>query len=159
MRIACIGDSCTFGQNVRADEAWPHLLWQMTGHDVRNLGVNGDTTRLGLERWHRDVDLSKPDVVVIQFGHNDANEWHGRPRVPKAEYRVNLETMVALAPRSIVLAPHLTSKGDGYDDRVRQYAAATYLDVLDIPILDDGYGVHPNPKGHKMYAEFVAERL
>lgn len=161
MRIACIGDSCTFGQNVRQDQAWPHLLWQMTGHDVRNLGVNGDTTRLGLERWHRDVELVDPDVVVIQFGHNDANEWHGRPRVFLGEYLTNLDVMVALSPHAILLAPHAPKmpKTNEYVDRVRQYANAVMADPLDIPILDDGYGVHPDPEGHQMYADYVAAQL
>ena len=160
MIIACIGDSCTFGQNVRADEAWPHLLWEMTGHDVRNLGVNGDTTRLGLERWHRDVDLSKPDVVVIQFGHNDANLWNGRPRVSSDAYLANVAEMVSLSPRAIVLAPHPSTveKDPDYNDRLGGY---TYegAPFLVVGTLDDGYGVHPSAEGHRLYAEYVVGQL
>lgn len=155
MRIVCLGDSCTFGQNVRADEAWPHLLWQMTGHDVRNLGVNGDTSRLGLERWHRDVDLSKPDVVVIQFGLNDANLWHGRPRVSRDEYRANITAMRRMAPRAIVLEPHSPADAE-FDLRLAGYRDGF---PLPIPLLDDGYGCHPDQDGHRMYAEHVAGLL
>lgn len=171
MIIACIGDSCTFGQNVRADQAWPHRLWALTGHDVRNLGVNGDTTRLGLERWHRDVDLVKPDVVVIQFGHNDANLWHGRERVSVDAYRANLHEMCHYVQGTVViLTPHLATveKDVGYNARLGEYQehelgsslfGVEIADPLDIDILDDGYGVHPSPEGHRVYAEHVAALL
>lgn len=161
MVIACIGDSCTFGQNVKAVEAWPHVLHDLTGHDVRNLGVNGDTTRLGLERWHRDVDLVKPDVVVIQFGHNDANLWDGWPRVSFAEYRTNLREMFLRTPDSIVLSPHtpVPPKDSEYMARVVEYQSVLMNGPLDIDILDDGYGVHPSPEGHRVYAEHVAGLL
>ena len=170
MRIACIGDSVTFGQNVRATQAWPHLLHILTGHDVRNLGVNGDTTRLGLERWHRDVDLSKPDIVVVQFGHNDANEWHGRPRVSKDAYVQNISEMrgkavEAGATKFIILAPHDTPDKDAaYKARLRAYQGElqTVADAskpLPIPLLEDGYHCHPSPYGHSLYAEHVAGQL
>lgn len=171
MIIACIGDSCTFGQNVKAVEAWPHVLHELTGHDVRNLGVNGDTTRLGLERWHRDVDLSKPDVVVIQFGHNDANLWHERVRVSVEAYRDNLHEMCnSVSGGVIILTPHVAvvEKDVGYNERLGEYQEHELSDrlfgveivgPLDIDILDDGYGVHPSPAGHRVYAEHVAGLL
>lgn len=162
MKIACLGDSCTFGQNVRADQAWPHLLWRATGHDVRNLGVNGDTTRLGLERFHRDVELLEPDVVVLQFGHNDANLWDGKPRVSAQAYAANLlEMVVRSSPaRVIIYLPHFASapKDAAYNYRIANYERSLGL-RLNIPILDDGYGVHPDIDGHKMYANSVAEIL
>lgn len=160
MKIACLGDSCTYGQNVRADQAWPHLLWQMTGHDVRNLGVNGDTTRLALERFHRDVGLFDPDVVVVQFGHNDANEWHERPRVTIGEFRANVGAIVARARDAIVLTAHDAAwpKTADYNARLASYRLPG-THPLDIPVLDDGYGVHPNEAGHQMYADYVVERL
>lgn len=160
MVIACIGDSCTFGQNVRAVEAWPHLLHEFTGHDVRNLGVNGDTTRLGLERWHRDVDLVKPDVVVIQFGHNDANLWDGRVRVSPAAYRANIEEMWArCSVPPIVLAPHpaTVEKDPDYNARLAEYQP--FSDVIPVDVLGDGYGCHPSIIGHRQYAELVAGLL
>ena len=161
MKIVCLGDSCTFGQNVRYDEAWPHVLAQMTGHDVRNMGVCGDTTRLGLERFHRDVELQDPDVVVLQFGHNDVNEWDGRPRVSENAYRANIvELKVRSVVSSIVLAPHIckTPKDDAYNNRLLAYARGLAMD-LSVPLLDDGYGVHPSVEGHRIYAEYVAGLL
>lgn len=164
MRIACIGDSCTFGQNVRADQAWPHILWELTGHDVRNLGVNGDTTRLGLERWHRDIDLLEPDLVVIQFGHNDCNEWHDHPRVSPAEYEANVNEMFRRSLAAIIIDPWPADpeRQPGFNARLKKYGiirpnkgAPTPSYGLRPEILDDGYGVHPSPEGHRTIAEYV----
>lgn len=158
MRIACIGDSCTYGQNVRADQAWPHILWELTGHDVRNLGVNGDTSRLGLERWHRDVDLMDPDVVVIQFGHNDANIWDNHPRVLWSAFKGNIHEMEQRAPRAIILSPWPAKpeRQAGYNDRLQLYR---HVRTIFPDILDDGYGVHPSPEGHREIAEHVKALL
>lgn len=163
MRVACLGDSCTFGQNVRADQAWPWLLHDLTGYDVRNLGVNGDTTRLALERWHRDVDLVEPEVVVIQFGHNDANLWHGRPRVSAAAFNANLNELQKCArpARLIALAPHESTveKDPGYNGRLESYRWFGMEPRLSVSVLPDGYGVHPDVEGHRVYAEHVAALL
>lgn len=161
MKIVCLGDSCTYGQNVRADEAWPAVLASLTGHDVRNAGVCGDTTRLGLERWKYAVWLHDPDVVVLQFGHNDANEWDGTPRVSRRAYMSNIDEMVARARRAIVLKPHhAPGREYEYNERVSDYAASIRgLDPPAVTVLDDGYGVHPDQAMHQRYAETVAAWL
>jgi lysophospholipase L1-like esterase len=166
MKIICIGDSITYGQNVRADEAWPAVLGRLTGHDVRNAGVCGDTTRLGLERFPKDVQLHRPDVVVIQFGHNDANCWetdNGLPRVSEAAYAANIHEMrdrvIAFDGHPIVLAPHhAPGKSAAYNDRLGRYWAATRLNIWrpGVSVLDDGYGLHPDPAMHEQYAAVVA---
>ena len=172
MKVIAFGDSCCFGQNVRASEAWPAVLERLTGHDVRNAGVCGDTTRLALERFPRDVHLQQPDVVVIQFGANDANRWAsdcGPERVGIDAYVANIRDLVArcdaIDARAIVLRPHQPDTDDGdYNERVTDYALA--LKRYDVghcapavSLLDDGYGVHPDPAMHERYAELVAAAL
>lgn len=175
VKIVCIGDSCTYGQGVRSSEAWPAVLERITGHDVRNAGVCGDTTRLGLERFPRDVQLHKPDVVVIQFGHNDANCWetdNGIPRVSQRAYAANIREMVERAwlgkAGVVVIRPHVVpDRDEWYDLRLGAYAKAlkrqpfrtVRLPRREVTLLDDGYGVHPNPAMHERYAELVAAAL
>ena len=67
--IVCIGDSITFGQHLAdPNKAWPRLI---RGYRVVPNARPGDTTRLGLERFPKDVQEWLPSHVVIQFGHND----------------------------------------------------------------------------------------
>jgi len=39
--IVAIGDSHTFGNTAKIDESWPHVLGQLTGRDVYNMGMGG----------------------------------------------------------------------------------------------------------------------
>jgi|SRR5581483_1845512 len=170
MKVICVGDSITYGQNVRADEAWPAVLARKAGWDVRNEGVCGDTTRLGLERFPKAVQLHKPDVVVLQFGHNDANCWDtdlGEPRVSLNGYVANLHEMAARAYAAgaecvRLLKPHIAPGRDGrYNGRLLVYASAIVEGVSapDVSILDDGYGLHPDQRMHTRYADLVLSEV
>lgn len=79
---------------------------------VINAGVGGDHTEHARARFEKDVLSHNPDIVVIQFGINDAavDVWKDppatEPRVSLAEYEQNLRRFIhALAQRkaSVVL--------------------------------------------------------
>jgi lysophospholipase L1-like esterase len=79
LRIACIGDSWTFGMNVNQDATYPSrleaLLKQQEPHadlDVMNFGVLGYSSFQGLELLKRQVLDLHPDVLVVGFGMNDS---------------------------------------------------------------------------------------
>lgn len=68
---------------------------------VVNSGIGGHTTADAARRFEKDVLAHKPDIVIIQFGLNDGSIdlWRNPkakdPRVSVAEYRRNLEQMIA----------------------------------------------------------------
>ena len=79
LRIACIGDSWTFGMNVNQDASYPGRLeavlkQQQPGADLEilNFGVLGYSSFQGLELLKRHVLDLHPDVVLIGFGMNDS---------------------------------------------------------------------------------------
>jgi len=73
MKLICIGDSLTFGFGVSRGQRWTTRVQELTGAQVLNEGINGDTTggmlcRLsGLLRSER---LSET-VIMIMGGAND----------------------------------------------------------------------------------------
>jgi lysophospholipase L1-like esterase len=79
LRIACLGDSWTFGMNVNQDRTYPARVAALLrerpsagGVEVMNFGVLGYSSFQGralLE--HRVLDLH-PDIVAIGFGMNDS---------------------------------------------------------------------------------------
>src|SRR5215475_1228460 len=80
VRVACIGDSWTFGMNVNQDQTYPArlemLLRQQTPAsdvEVMNFGVLGYSSFQGLELLRRRVLDLHPDVLVIGFGMNDSD--------------------------------------------------------------------------------------
>ena len=96
------GDSICWGQGVSPHAGWVGRISQhldAVGHAigrpvlVANAGVNGNTTRLALERMHHDVLSHGCDVLLVQFGMNDCNYWrtdNGVPRVSPAAFTANL---------------------------------------------------------------------
>lgn len=112
--IVAFGDSITLAARQAEDRRWPVLLqaglvrkfprrhWQ-----VINAGVGGNTSREGLARIESDVLAKNPDIVLVEFGGNDATPDEKR-HVTLDEYRRNLEAIksritAAAAVRQIVM--------------------------------------------------------
>lgn len=78
LRVACLGDSSTFGLFCPVEESYPARLEaeigrRLSGAGVRgvealNAGVPGHTAFQGLQTLQRKVAPYSPDVVVLMFG-------------------------------------------------------------------------------------------
>ncbi len=146
VRIVHMGDSITFGQYLDSTFRWTTLIekrlqreYARTGVEIVSInhGVSGETTRMGLERFPRDVQDQYPEVMTLQFGLNDCNCWmtdKGLPRVSAAAFRANLIEMIDRATRfgaqRIVLANNhptlrfgLMPSGERYEDANERYSA------------------------------------
>ena len=75
IKIACIGDSITFGYEIEETQKWTTLLSEELNVEVVNCGINGDTTAGMLSRFDAILDLHKPTHVIITGGTNDL--WFG----------------------------------------------------------------------------------
>jgi len=71
MIIVCLGDSLTYGYEVKRSATWPGLAARMTGKTVRNKGVNGIMTAGMLSLFARDVIGEGADTVMLMGGAND----------------------------------------------------------------------------------------
>ena len=155
--VVYMGDSITFGQYLDPSLRWTTLvedrLHDVFGAEVEvrtfNRGISGETTRMGLERFPRDVQELRPDVMTLQFGLNDCNCWvsdEGLPRVSEAAFRANLVEMIERArrfgARAIVLSTnHRTLRrdvlpsGEVYEDANERYSEIV-RDVADRVAVD-----------------------
>ena len=122
------------------------------GRSVRviNAGVGGHHTDMARRRFQKDVLAREPDVVVIQFGINDAavDVWKNppatKPRVSLKRYETNLlhfvKTLKARGTRVILMTPnpmrwtprlrqlygkppYLVDDSDGFNVLLEKYAA------------------------------------
>ncbi len=80
LRIACLGDSWTFGANVGPTETYPRRLKSLLTRDVPtrrfevlNLGVLGYSSYQGVALLKSQVVDWSPDVLLVGFGMNDAS--------------------------------------------------------------------------------------
>ncbi len=107
IRVACVGDSITFGAGV---EGWPKnnypsVLGNMLGdkYCVNNYGYSARTAMysgdypFANEALYRKSLSFNPDIVVIMFGSNDSKpyNWKGADAF-KADYKKLIDTYLAL---------------------------------------------------------------
>lgn len=98
MKIVAFGDSITEAViGLEPEQKWTVLLEKRLNDSsanvdymVINSGVGGNTSREGLARIEKDVISHKPDIVLVEFGGNDAAADEKR-EVSLEEYRSNLE--------------------------------------------------------------------
>lgn len=181
--IIVFGDSISNGQHLSVHKGWVHLMAEVLGDRavVENRSVNGNTTRMALERMPHDVLQDPPDILIIQFGQNDANRWetdNGVRRVGTEAFIGNLKDILYRAQVFNVLPMLLTNPpvlkeslflprdNHEYNIQIREVAGQHSVPLVDIEILfqmtkglmlDDG--IHPNEAGHRVYARAVIEAL
>ena len=101
VRIACIGDSITYGSGIEQRErySYPSVLQRLLGeaYDVKNFGVSGATLlKIGDKPYWREsafVQASdfEPNSVVIKLGTNDTKPQNWRH---KAEFADDLRAFI-----------------------------------------------------------------
>jgi len=171
IRIVVLGDSLAAGLGIKPEQSFPSRLeaaLKAQGRNVAisNQGVSGDTTAGGLAR----VDWllgDKPDIVLIELGANDALRGID-PRVTEKNLSAIVDKLKGagvtvwlagmLAPRN--LGPDYVAAFDGLYKRIADtHKVPLYPFILDgvaqDPALNQGDGIHPNPRG----AQIVADRL
>ena len=101
IKIACIGNSITYGVGTRnpAKDSYPAVLGHMLGdgYEVRNFGVSartmlmkGDNPYMKEERYRQALDYN-PDIVTIKLGTNDTKPQNWRY---KSDFKKDMETMI-----------------------------------------------------------------
>ena len=79
MKLICIGDSLTFGYQVPREHCWTSVFGRISGWEVVNRGISGDTTGGMLARLQRDaMNLAleerargRASRVLVMGGGND----------------------------------------------------------------------------------------
>lgn len=132
-RIACIGDSITFGAGVaqtRKEHAWT-FVWNRLlgdGFQVLNYGVSGATLQKeGDFPYHKvgflkRLPKARPELIVLMLGTNDAKPYNWNEKRFIREYEVLLKDLMEAGwPHRLVLMtppeafPEETTGIVGYD--------------------------------------------
>jgi len=69
--ILAFGDSLTAGYGASKETAYPAVLERLSGLNVINAGISGETTHQGLKRFADTLDKHSPSLVILLEGGND----------------------------------------------------------------------------------------
>jgi len=170
--VLILGDSISAAYNMEISQSWPSLLQnrlEQHGHAYRvfNSSITGDTTRGGLARLPRLLEMHQPAIVLIELGGND-----GLRGLPIEETRGNLGEMIELsqtAGATVILAEMRIppNYGQTYTEKfmatysllTEQYGVVLLPFLLESvalePALMQADGIHPSIEAQPVLAEKV----
>lgn len=189
VRIACIGNSITYGFGIDSVEvnSYPAQLQQILGkgYDVRNFGVSsrtllnkGDYPYQKEKAWC-DALAFQPDIAIVKLGTNDSKpeNWQYHK-----DFKHDLKQLLKVLkekgnkPRIILCTPipafkptwHINDSVivNGIIPIINKIARKKRLQVIDLHTLyaNDGDkmlkdGIHPDKRGARRLAEIIAGKL
>ena len=188
VRVACIGNSITFGAGIRnrSRDSYPSVLARMLGDNywVKNFGVSartmlnkGDHPYMN-EPAYKNALAFNPNIVVIKLGTNDSKSFNWKY---KADFMKDAQTMIDAfkvlpsQPKIYLCYPskaYLT--GDGINDdiiskeiipMIKKLAKKNNRSVIDLHTAMDGMPelfpdrIHPNEKGAQVMAKAVYQSI
>lgn len=187
IRVACVGDSITFGDQVkqRAENCYPAVLGRALGdkYDVRNFGACGASA--SRSAWHNYWKLKefkaslefKPNIVIIMFGTNDTNpkNWQRTQKTITKAFNELIDTYSALETKpKIYLCLPVECFGSKYADEdclkivrkeIRAVAKARGIEIINMYSALKGRkelfpdNLHPNAEGARIMAEKVFKKI
>jgi acyl-CoA thioesterase-1 len=167
--VLALGDSLTFGLGADPQETYPTVLAGLTGWNVVNAGISGDTSAGALARLPELLREHAPTLVIVSIGGNDFLQ-----RLPLADTRANVRAICTQARASgaqvlLVAIPELNimaavgrALGDHplYAELARELKiplhAGGWSGVLSDPALRSD-AVHANAGGYALFARGLAD--
>ena len=188
VRVACIGNSITFGAGIknRSRDSYPSVLARMLGDNywVKNFGVSartmlnkGDHPYMN-EPAYKNALAFNPNIVVIKLGTNDSKSFNWKYKadfMKDAQNMINAFKGLPSQPKIYLRYPskaYLT--GDGINDdiiskeiipMIKKLAKKNDLSVIDLHTAMDGMPelfpdrIHPNEKGAQVMAKAVYQSI
>ena len=165
-KILAFGDSITYGYGESENESYPYLLSQITKTQVVNAGINGDTSRDGLQRLPALLEDNSIKLILLCFGGNDILQ-----KVPLGELKSNLKKMIQVAKAKnidviLISVPKISPLGLSSinlystvaDEENIELMDDVLVHVLSRSLLKNDY-IHPNAKGYKYMADEIHKHL
>ena len=161
--ILALGDSLTAGYGADATAAYPAVLASLTGWQIINGGVSGNTSAQALARLPA-LMRRQPQLVLVSIGGNDFLR-----KVPEADTRSNIRQILqqikaAGVPAVLVAVPYFTT--GALFGRLSEHPMYEELAAeLNVPLFKGAWAevlgnkklksdqIHANAQGYRVFAE------
>ncbi len=168
--VLALGDSLTFGTGASTETSYPTVLARLTGWEVVNAGVPGDTAAGALARLPALLQQHQPRLVIVSIGGNDFLR-----RVAPAETRASIRSICeqavtggaqvllvaipevsAFAAAARSLADHALYRELAAEMKIALHERG-WSEVLNDPALRSD-PIHANARGYEAFATGLAAR-
>lgn len=169
--VLALGDSLTAGLGATPDTAYPAVLQRLTGWQVVNGGVSGDTSAQALERLPALLQKHQPALVIVGIGGNDFLRRQSASATRDNIRRICTVVQGRGAQVVLVAVPELSflaaSAGLLSDHPLYESLA----DELQIPLHSKGWStvladaslrsdqIHANAAGYERFAQGLVQTL
>lgn len=174
--ILVYGDSLSAAYNMPIEKGWANLLnirlkENKLSYKIENASISGETTSGGLARFKRQMESTKPQIVILELGANDGLRGFNLDTT-----RSNLKKMIAISLEynaqvllaGIQIPPNYGRRYTQEFNQIFQELSAQESVSL-IPFILEGVAtdysliqkdrLHPNEKGQKVILETVWKYL
>ena len=169
--VLALGDSITFGTGATPETSYPAVLARLTGWNIVNAGVPGDTSQAALARLPALLQEHAPRLVLVSIGGNDflrgVQEGETRANVRaicQQSAAAGAQVLLVAIPAFSVLAAATRSLSDHvlYAELAKELKvpvhAAGWAQVLsDAALRSDA--IHANARGYEVFARGLAETV
>lgn len=169
--VLAFGNSVTFGTGAAPGEDYPTQLAAISGWNITNAGIPGDTAEAAKGRIRAAIEQAQPVLVIVELGGNDF--LRRRPEVQVKEdlraiikevRRANIPVLLVAVPRFSLIGAAVGALPDAElyetlakDEKV-PLVAKVFARILSDPALKADQ-IHPNAAGYRQLAEGIAETL
>lgn len=167
--VIALGDSLTYGYSADKSTAYPTVLGKLTGWNVKNEGINGNTSQDVLDRLD-GIIAQKPKLVLLGIGGNDVLR-RVNPSVTKDNISQIIKRLQDADIAVVLIAqPHLSasavfgkaSDNPIYDDIAKQHNVPLFADEWSRILSDKSLKsdeIHGNAQGYQQFAENIQDYL
>lgn len=164
--MLALGDSLTYGIGASREESYPTMLAKMTGWNVVNAGVPGETAGQGCARMADLLAEHRPQLVLVLLGGNDFLRRMPEQGIRDALARCKADAASADVAMVLVPVPRLGATGLANASLYGEFARAANVPIVDAGLSDllarpslRSDHVHLNAAGYRALAEQVATGL
>ncbi|GAB2476262.1 arylesterase [Comamonas humi] len=169
--VLALGDSLTSGVGAAADAAYPAVLQELTGWQVVNGGVSGNTTAQALARLPALLQEHRPALVIVGIGGNDflrqmsaADAKDNIRAICRAATDSGAQALLVAVPQFSLLAATTGRLSDhplyaelAGELKLPLHAGGWSAVLSDASLRSDQ--IHANAEGYRRFAEGLAAQL
>lgn len=169
--VLALGDSLTSGVGTDAATAYPAVLQELTGWQVINGGISGETSAQALVRTPALLKEHRPELVILSIGGNDFLRQMSAAGA-KDNIRLICEAVTASGAQTLLVAVPQFSLLAASTGRLTDHPLyAELANELKLPLYANGWAevladaslrsdqIHANAQGYRRFAQGLVEQL